>query len=941
MDALSKQAIKSLLGKNLPGLTELLTALESKGDHEKVTLEELNQLLDDTSELLSLLQTWAQGQNTEDADFEADLEDEDGDDLLEQMEADTGPIGESVLEMKQKAKKDPDASAPSQDSNEEDLGVELGEEESEASDEEAMAMLNQEDDEVSDDDAMAMLNQADPMDAANEAPETDIPSDMVPPIEEQTPTAQSSEEEIQKMADDEEMSDDEALALLSQMDDPVEEAPPAKKPEPAEDMSDDEALALLSQMDEPAPTPSPPAKGDANEEMSDEAAQALLAQMDGSEPAAEDEGDACDDAEALLAQLGGEDDEEESPPPPKAQAKPEAPAPSGSAHPDLSPEDTIEIEEWEPNDFQTDPDMVNDFNTNSEEIMETLDEQVLKLEQDPTSTEIIEEIFRAAHTLKGAAGMFGFKGLERVMHRMENLFDLVRKGKLTPTSVIVDVMFEGLDVVRELLEAVKDGKPKGLKTAPIVMKLTLAAKGKYDPAESAKAESGGGDEGGGAEINAKPAGGGGGDDRPEGASKEKKKEASTIRVDLQRLDALVNLIGELVIDRTRFVTIEEELRTNYPEVKLSGNISETVQLFGRHMNEIQDIIMKVRMVPIGNAFNKYPRIIRDLAKQLGKQIDLVISGESAELDKTLVEQIGDPLIHLIRNSCDHGIELPEDRKNANKPATGTIWLSAHQEGNHIVISIEDDGKGIPHEIIRRKAIEKGMIAEEDKLSKREIFNLIFEPGFSTAEKVSNISGRGVGMDVVKKQIMKLKGLLEVDSEEGQGTTITIRLPLTLAIVQSLLVKVKDEIFAIPLSSVIESIRISNEDIQKIGETEVIKLRDKVLPLMHLEDELHLNKKTGTIADHIMQTQLLQKKAKRKKVDRYFVVVVGQPDRPFGILVDQLLNQQEMVIKSMGRLMRDIPYMAGGAVLGNGEVVLVLDIPELEEAFTMKSRGIAA
>ncbi len=721
-----------------------------------------------------------------------------------------------------------------------------------------------------------------------------------------TPTTAQPLKGAAAMTDDhDELSDEEAMRLLAEMEGSEEPA------EATTEMSDEDAQKMLAMMDSqdiPEATTTPG-------KMDDEEAQRMLAEMDSPPPAKEsDDLSGEEEAEALLAQLGGRED---SPPPlptsssQDSQKQDQAPALSGEDA-DLGIE---EIEEWEANDFQTDPDMINDFITNSDEIMEKLDEIIIQLEQDPHNKEIIEEIFRGAHTLKGAAGMFGYRALERVMHRMESLFDLVRKNKLTPDPDIIDIVFDGLDMLRTLLKAVKDGKPCGVKTASIVKALELAAQGKA-PKKN-----------GSSKIDSKPAA-----DNQEHHNKEpaaKKKEQSTIRVDLERLDVLVNLVGELVIDRTRFASIEEELRTNYPHVELGGSFSETVQLFGRHMNEIQDIIMKVRMVPIGNAFNKFSRIVRDLARSLDKKIDLFISGEAAELDKTLVEQIGDPLIHLIRNSCDHGIEDPHTRKAAGKSQTGKILLSAHQEGNHIVIKIEDDGKGIPLEVIRRKGIEKGLISEEEVLDKRDIFNLIFEPGFSTAEKVTNISGRGVGMDVVKKNIMKLKGMIEIDSEMGRGTTTTIRLPLTLAIVQSLLVRSKNETFAIPLSSVIESIRISPTDIQRVGDTEVYKLRDRVLPLVHLDEALDLSSKVGTYSDLLSQKRRF--KRLRANQDRLFVVVVGHADRPTGIVVDQLLNQQEMVIKSMGTLMKNIPCVAGGAVLGHGEVVLVLDIPELEEA----------
>ena len=560
--------------------------------------------------------------------------------------------------------------------------------------------------------------------------------------------------------------------------------------------------------------------------------------------------------------------------------------------------------------------------------MESLDEHILALEADPNSKEVIEEIFRGAHTLKGAAGMFGFKAIERIMHRMENYFDLIRKDKLTANPDAIDLILESMDALRVLVEAVSNNEPSGLKTAPLVIKLNDLCAGKYIKKENTSNE------------NKIPVTESLETDTKVKKPTKQKKDVSTIRVDLERLDVLVNLVGELVIDRTRFMAIEENLRTNFSDVDLTSNMSETLLLFGRHMNEIQDIIMKVRMVPIGNAFNKFNRIVRDIARQLDKDIELDIFGEDTELDKTLVEQIGDPLVHLIRNACDHGAETMNQRRAAGKSGPARIELSARQEGNHIVISIEDDGKGINPEIIRSKAIEKGLISEEDKLSNKEIFNLIFEPGFSTATEVTNISGRGVGMDVVKKQISKLKGIIEIDSTEGFGTSIAIQLPLTLAIVQSLLVKASGDVFAIPLSTVVESIRISPDEIQVVGDAEVIKRRDEILPLVHLSDALQLQQKQedfwyGNSLDPSNST-IINRQEERKK-GRLFVVVVGTGERKFGIVVDHLLYQQEMVIKPMGKIMQDIPCVAGGAILGNGEVVLVLEVQEIEQHTRGKMR----
>ena len=528
------------------------------------------------------------------------------------------------------------------------------------------------------------------------------------------------------------MDDDEARKLLAEMDAPIEQN--------SDSMDDDEARKLLAEMDAPIEQNS--------DSMDDDEARKLLAEMDA--PIATSVKSADDEAAALLAQLGGEDEND-------FNIQPQT---NTDTNTDKKSESVEEIDEFGGSEFASDPEMMKDFITNSDEIMENLDEQILLLESDPTSKEVIEEIFRAAHTLKGAAGMFGFLAIERIMHRMENYFDLIRKEKMQANPDAIDLILEALDMLKTLIDAVREGSPSGIKTAPMVTKLNSLCDGNYKKSASSEPVKA-----------ALPSA-----DAPpkkdvEKSKKQSKKDVSTIRVDLERLDVLVNLIGELVIDRTRFMNIEQILRTHFSEFDLTSNMSETVQLFGRHMNQIQDIIMKVRMVPIGNAFNKFTRIVRDIARQLDKDIQLNIFGETTELDKTLVEQIGDPLVHLIRNACDHGAQTMSERQLSGKKGPALIDLSARQEGNHIIISIEDDGKGMDPQVIRNKAIEKGLISEQDVLSDKEIFSLIFEPGFSTAAAVTNISGRGVGMDVVKKQITKLKGIIEIDSTPALAPTL--------------------------------------------------------------------------------------------------------------------------------------------------------------------------
>ncbi|MBP9709075.1 MAG: chemotaxis protein CheA [Oligoflexales bacterium] len=736
------------------------------------------------------------------------------------------------------------------------------------------------------------------------------------------------------------LSDDEAMMLLAEMDAPAT-APVViaeNESSASADIGDDEAYRLLAEMDAPATSDNqtntvelPPTITAANVEEDEDEALKMLREL----------GDFESSDETVL--------EVPATKPAPAMAKSSAAAsvtsPVQAEESHDSDEDYQELPEWVDNDFRNDADMMNDFLNNAEELLETLDGTILKLEANPNNREIIEEIFRAAHTLKGAAGMFGFKAIEALMHKLENLFDLIRKDKLQANSQVVDLVFKGLDTLKTLVGAIKANKASGLILKPIIVALIRVAKGKSagtiersssnseKPAETEAKKASSDSEHSETKSSAAAQ-----DDHGRAGATSNKKADSTIRVDLERLDALVNLVGELVTDRTRFIAIEDELRHKFSQLQLTADMSETVQLFGRHMNEVQDIIMKVRMVPIGNAFNKYPRVVRDLARQLDKKIELIIEGEATELDKTLVEQIGDPLIHLIRNACDHGVETPQVRTDSGKGPVGFVHLRAFQEGNNIVITIEDDGKGMDPAKLRSKAIEKGLIKEDDHLEKSQIFDLIFEPGFSTAEVVTNVSGRGVGMDVVKKQIAKLKGNITIDSQIGSGSTITISLPLTLAIVQSLLVQSNHEYYAIPLASIIESIRINRSDIQKVGDIEVVKRMDKVLPLIHLDKTLNLSQKKNNFWYAKNSSDETQKNIRQKNNDKLFVVVVGAGEKRFGIVVDGLLHQQEMVIKPMGSLLRGVPCVAGGAVLGGGEVVLVLDMQELENFFKHSQRS---
>jgi two-component system chemotaxis sensor kinase CheA len=394
-----------------------------------------------------------------------------------------------------------------------------------------------------------------------------------------------------------------------------------------------------------------------------------------------------------------------------------------------------------------------------------------------------------------------------------------------------------------------------------------------------------------------------------GSGNEMNAQVHTIRVDTARMDNLINLIGEMVITRTRLVQIGLDLKEQHRMDAMVNNLNETNVYLGRLMNDLQESVMRLRMVPIGTVFSRFPRLVRDLARKTGKEIDLILRGEDTELDKTVVEVIGDPIMHLIRNSVDHGIESPEERRAAGKPEVGQITLDAYHEGNHIAILVSDDGKGLSLDRIREKAINNGLISEREELAERDIANLIFLPGFSTADKVTDISGRGVGMDVVKKALNNLGGMIDISTRSGQGTTFTIRLPLTLAIIQALLVEVGTEIYAVPLSSVLETLLVERTEIKTVGGLPMVQLRGNTLPLISLQQKFDL-----PVPD--------------AESDEVFVVVVGLGDKALGLIVDGLRGQQEIVIKSLGDLLNNLPGIAGATILGDGKVTLILDIGSL-------------
>jgi two-component system chemotaxis sensor kinase CheA len=396
---------------------------------------------------------------------------------------------------------------------------------------------------------------------------------------------------------------------------------------------------------------------------------------------------------------------------------------------------------------------------------------------------------------------------------------------------------------------------------------------------------------------------------PAAASNAPKTETGqTVRVDVARLDALMNLVGELVIDRTRIARIGADLSAKYADSGVDA-LAELVGHLARITGELQDQIMRARMMPIETVFNRFPRVIRDLAQKLGKTIHLELSGGDTELDRSVIEVIGDPLLHILRNSADHGLEMSEDRIKAGKSADGTIRLSARHEENHIVIEINDDGRGIDVDVIRAKAVERGLVSADGaaSMSDRDVLQFIFSSGFSTAAAVSEVSGRGVGMDIVRSNLSKLGGLIDLETWRGQGTRFTLRLPLTLAIIRGLLVSVENVCYVVPLGSVIETLLISLREVQRVNQRDVVVIRGMTTPLVRL----------STIFG-------LQPPATPNEDDLY-VVVVGVGEKRFGLVVDRLIGEQEVVIKSLSRHCGDTMGVSGATILGDGNVALILDV----------------
>jgi two-component system chemotaxis sensor kinase CheA len=671
------------------------------------------------------------------------------------------------------------------------------------------------------------------------------------------------------------------------------------------------------------------------------------------------------------------------------------------------------------------------FFEESFEGLDVMESGLLDMGEGEVDSEEINAIFRAAHSIKGGSGTFGFTDISSFTHVMETLLDEMRDGRRSVTQHAVDILLRSVDVLREMLSSVKDGadldqeqvdsmqgelqallegedgaavaapaakEPEGdaaggitgwhivfrphphmmrtgndplriirelaalgdlkvegdisllprlaeyepedsylswdlhltgdvdrdaisevfdwveddcdLAVMPIQSEAAVSAQqaAQEEPPEEAQPERRSADRRQSTDRREQPL------DRRQGDRRAAKSTgSSSIRVDIQKIDALINMVGELVITQSMLGMLGEDFSMDRVE-RLQDGLSQ----LERHTRELQESVMQIRMLPISFTFSRFPRLVHDLSSKMGKKIELKMTGENTEVDKTVIEKIGDPLVHLVRNSLDHGIEMPEERVAAGKPETGTVRLSAFHKGGNIIIEIRDDGKGLDRDRILSKAIERGLVTEDQTLSDRQIYELIFLPGFSTAEQVSDVSGRGVGMDVVRKNINELGGSIEIESEKGVGSAIIIRLPLTLAILDGQTITVGDETYIVPLVSIIESIQVRPEMVNLIaGRGETFKLRNDYLPIVRLHDIFGIEN------------------AKATELSEGLLVVVEGEGRHCGLFVDDLVGQQQVVIKSLEANYQKVDGISGATILGDGSVALILDI---QGVIRMATRG---
>lgn len=610
-------------------------------------------------------------------------------------------------------------------------------------------------------------------------------------------------------------------------------------------------------------------------------------------------------------------------------------------------------------DFGGMEELLKDFLLEAGELLSQVDNKLVELEKRPDDKELLNDIFRGFHTIKGGAGFLNIDNMVTLCHRTENLFDKLRNGELSLTPELMDIIMAATASVRDMLDTLSQGIQPPSADPNLLSSLEAALAGKLpspqatetslqqpgpspaaDPPHSTAINTETADINwdalhaaitgmapatyGSAEASQQLPTAASQDEKattktrsgqelsgsarvsPSSATQQGLQKETTIRIDTARLDLVLNLSGEIGLTKNRIANLKTQIIHGRTDPETLKALDQAVNQLDLLVSDLQNAVMKTRMQPIGRLFQKYPRLARDLARQLGKDVELVLSGEETELDKTMIEDLSDPLVHLVRNAVDHGIESPAERLAANKPSKAIVTLSASQVGDHIFIEIADDGRGMRPDVIRQKAVEKGLIDAEtaNSLDDRQALHLIFLPGFSTKDEISNVSGRGVGMDVVKTNITKLNGKIDVVSVPGQGTTFTISLPLTLAILPVLVVKLNDQSFAVPLSLVREIIPIKPDDVQRVSGRATLVVRDEVLPVRSL-------------------AKMIGWEARQPPA---YGVLMHVADTTFVLAVDGFVGRDDVVIKPLADIKPK--GIAGATLSGDGSIVLVLDMEEL-------------
>ena len=579
--------------------------------------------------------------------------------------------------------------------------------------------------------------------------------------------------------------------------------------------------------------------------------------------------------------------------------------------------------------------IIDDFIVESNELIEKVVQDIVEIEKNPDD-EIINGIFRAVHTIKGTSSFLGFNTLSNLSHKAEDVLGRIRKKEMEPDAEIADTLLEALDLMKLMIEDIREKGAEDRDVSNTLQKLeqlnkadsrkklgeilieegVISAKECEELLEKQKQEG----------------------DKKLGeivveeklitekqltkvlAKQQAHKEEQTIRIDVKKLDELMNLVGELVLGKNRLILLDSLARKGSNNNGIFDSLSDVTNYVEAVTNDLQLAVMRARLVPIGKLFSKVPRLVRDLSGEFKKQIELKMEGESTELDRSLIEALHDPLIHIIRNSVDHGVELPAEREKKGKPPKGVLSIKAYNEGNQIIVEIFDDGKGINVQAVKEKVKEKGLMSENELngLSARETMGLVFIPGLSTAKKVSNVSGRGVGMDVVKTNIEKMNGQVYIDSEEGKWTRLTLKLPLTLAIMRALIIRVNDELFAVPLNTVTELVKLRDGLIKPVDKNEALVLRDMVIPIVDL---------SKIVA------------SSESRIDEGYIVVCNIGEKIIGVKAHSVVGQEEVVMKPLGEFLGNINGVGGATIRGDGKVILILDLPAVIEHYGSLRRGL--